>query len=61
VVAVIVALGFYPRPILDAITPAVNATLQQTGNTDPVPAVPLAAPVAAPAAASATAIPGGSS
>jgi NADH-quinone oxidoreductase subunit M len=61
VVAVIVALGFYPRPILDAITPAVNATLQQTGNTDPAPAVPLAAPAAAPAAASATAIPGGSS
>jgi len=43
VVAVIVVLGFYPRPLLDAITPAVTATLQQTGNTDPTPPVPLAA------------------
>jgi NADH-quinone oxidoreductase subunit M len=43
VVAVIVVLGFYPRPILDAITPAVSATLQQTGNTDPAPPAPPAA------------------
>jgi NADH-quinone oxidoreductase subunit M len=43
VVAVIVVLGFYPRPILDVITPAVSATLQQTGNTDPVPPVAVAA------------------
>ncbi len=45
VVAVIVFLGFYPRPMLSVINPAVNATLQQTGNSDP-------APVVAPAAAS---------
>ena len=32
VVAVIVVLGFYPRPILDAITPAVSATLQPCTN-----------------------------
>jgi NADH-quinone oxidoreductase subunit M len=43
VVAIIVVLGFYPRPILDVINPAVSATLQQTGNTDPVPHVPVAA------------------
>jgi NADH-quinone oxidoreductase subunit M len=43
VVAIIVVLGFYPRPILDVINPAVAATLQQTGNTDPAPAVPVAA------------------
>ncbi len=41
VVAVIVVLGFYPRPILDVINPAVSSTLQQTGNTDPAPVVPL--------------------
>jgi NADH-quinone oxidoreductase subunit M len=41
VVAIIVVLGFYPRPVLEVITPAVAATLQQTGNTDPVPVVPL--------------------
>jgi NADH-quinone oxidoreductase subunit M len=45
VVAIIVVLGFYPRPLLDAITPAVSATLQQTGNTDPVPPVPPSAAV----------------
>jgi NADH-quinone oxidoreductase subunit M len=42
VVAIIVVLGFYPRPVLEVITPAVAATLQQTGNTDPAPVVPLA-------------------
>jgi NADH-quinone oxidoreductase subunit M len=41
VVAIIVVLGFYPRPVLEVITPAVAATLQQTGNTDPAPVVPL--------------------
>ena len=39
-VAIIVFLGFYPRPILDVINPAVSATLQQTGNSDPPPVVP---------------------
>jgi len=43
VLAVIVFFGFYPRPLLDAIKPAVQATLQQTGNTDPAPVVPVAA------------------
>jgi NADH-quinone oxidoreductase subunit M len=50
VVAIIVVLGFYPRPILDVITPAVTATLHQTGNTDPVPPVPVAATAATPSA-----------
>ncbi|HEY0871474.1 MAG TPA: proton-conducting transporter membrane subunit, partial [Acidothermaceae bacterium] len=45
VVAIIVVLGFYPRPILDVITPAVSSTLQQTGNTDPAPVVPLSVAV----------------
>ena len=43
VVAIIVVLGFYPRPVLDVINPAVAATLQQTGNTDPAPVVPVSA------------------
>ncbi|MBX6371421.1 MAG: NADH-quinone oxidoreductase subunit M [Acidothermus sp.] len=42
-VAVIVALGFYPGPILDIIKPGVAATLQQTHDTDPQPAVQPAA------------------
>jgi len=40
-IAIIVFLGFYPRPILDAINPAVHQTLQHTGNaTDPAPTIP---------------------
>jgi NADH-quinone oxidoreductase subunit M len=42
-IAVIVVLGFYPRPILDVINPAVGATLQQTHNVDPPPVVPTTA------------------
>jgi NADH-quinone oxidoreductase subunit M len=42
-VAVILFLGFYPRPILDVINPAVGHSLQQTHNTDPAPAVPASA------------------
>jgi NADH-quinone oxidoreductase subunit M len=42
-VAVIIFLGFYPRPILDVINPAVGHSLQQTHNTDPAPAVPASA------------------
>jgi NADH-quinone oxidoreductase subunit M len=40
VLAVIIALGIYPKPVLDVITPAVTATVQQTGHTDPKPSVP---------------------
>lgn len=39
VLAVIVALGFYPRPLLDAIDPAVRATMVQMHERDPVPSV----------------------
>ena len=52
VVAIIVVLGFYPRPVLDVINPAVSATLHQTGNTDPVPPVPVAAVAATPSTSS---------
>jgi NADH-quinone oxidoreductase subunit M len=36
-IALIVALGVYPKPLLDTITPAVTATFQQAGHTDPHP------------------------
>jgi NADH-quinone oxidoreductase subunit M len=42
-VALIVAMGVYPKPVLDVINPAVNATMSQVGSTNPVPAHPAAA------------------
>ncbi|MGH3246614.1 MAG: NADH-quinone oxidoreductase subunit M, partial [Trebonia sp.] len=41
-VALIIALGVYPKPVLDVINPAVNATMSQVHATDPVPAHPTA-------------------
>ena len=35
--AVIVALGFFPKPLLDVINPAVARTMHQTSSTDPDP------------------------
>jgi NADH-quinone oxidoreductase subunit M len=40
--AVIIALGFYPKPVLDVINPAVERTMRQVGQTDPQPVVPVA-------------------
>ena len=40
--AVIIALGFFPKPLLDVINPAVERTMQQVGVTDPQPATPAA-------------------
>jgi NADH-quinone oxidoreductase subunit M len=39
VLVLIVALGIYPKPVLDVITPSVTRTVQHTGHTDPVPSV----------------------
>jgi NADH-quinone oxidoreductase subunit M len=36
-VALIVLLGFYPKPVIDVINPAVTATMQDVGTTDPAP------------------------
>ena len=36
-VVLIIALGFYPKPVLDVINPAVKATLSDVGVTDPAP------------------------
>jgi NADH-quinone oxidoreductase subunit M len=37
VVAVLLVLGVYPKPVLDVINPAVDRTLQDIGAEDPVP------------------------
>jgi len=42
VLALIIALGVYPKPLLDTITPAVKATFTTTGHADPVPPHPVA-------------------
>ena len=39
----IVVLGFFPKPLTDIINPAVGATLEHVGVTDPAPAVPAQA------------------
>jgi len=38
-IAVIIFLGFYPKPVLDVINPAIGRTMQQVGVTDPAPTV----------------------
>jgi NADH-quinone oxidoreductase subunit M len=42
-VALIIAMGIYPKPVLDVINPAVNATMSQVHATDPAPAHPATA------------------
>ncbi len=42
-IAVIVFLGFYPKPVLDVLNPAVATTMTQVGVEDPAPLTPLAA------------------
>jgi NADH-quinone oxidoreductase subunit M len=47
-VALIIAMGVYPKPVLDVINPAVRSTMSQVHATDPVPAHPAPTqPVAA--------------
>jgi NADH-quinone oxidoreductase subunit M len=41
--ALIVVLGFFPKPLTSIINPAVEDTLEQVGVQDPAPAVPLEA------------------
>ncbi|WBB93910.1 NADH-quinone oxidoreductase subunit M [Verrucosispora sp. WMMC514] len=36
-IALIVVLGFYPKPVTDVINPAIQATMQDVGRTDPAP------------------------
>jgi NADH-quinone oxidoreductase subunit M len=44
-IALIVVLGVYPKPVLDIINPAVTKTLQGVRTTDPVPPHPANAPI----------------
>ncbi|MGB9377010.1 MAG: NADH-quinone oxidoreductase subunit M [Mycobacteriales bacterium] len=37
VLSLVVAMGVYPKPVIDVITPAVKATMQDVGVTDPAP------------------------
>jgi NADH-quinone oxidoreductase subunit M len=39
VIAVIIALGFYPKPALDVINPAAQETITKAGFSDPAPIV----------------------
>ena len=36
-VALIIAMGIYPKPVLDVINPAVHQTMVQIHMTDPTP------------------------
>jgi NADH-quinone oxidoreductase subunit M len=38
-IALILALGFYPKPVIDVINPSVKATLSHIGKQDPAPTV----------------------
>ncbi|TDC43596.1 NADH-quinone oxidoreductase subunit M [Micromonospora sp. KC213] len=38
-IALVLLLGFYPKPVTDVINPAVQATMQDVGKTDPAPEV----------------------
>ncbi len=40
-IAILVAVGFYPKPLLDTINPAVERTLQVLQEADPEPLIPL--------------------
>jgi NADH-quinone oxidoreductase subunit M len=40
-IALIIAIGFFPKPLLDVINPAVTRTLHEVGQTDPAPTVPV--------------------
>jgi NADH-quinone oxidoreductase subunit M len=42
-VALIIAMGVYPKPVLDVINPAVHQTMAQVHMTDPAPAHPATA------------------
>ena len=42
-IALLIGLGFYPKPVLDVVNPAVDRTLQSVQAEDPAPAVPVPA------------------
>jgi NADH-quinone oxidoreductase subunit M len=40
-IALILGLGLYPKPVIDIIKPAVESTMQHVGVTDPSPEIPV--------------------
>ncbi|MFK5582597.1 MULTISPECIES: NADH-quinone oxidoreductase subunit M [unclassified Serinicoccus] len=44
IIAAFLVLGFYPKPVIDLLEPAVQQTLQIVGVSDPAPAVDTATP-----------------
>ncbi len=42
VIAIIIALGLYPKPVLDILNPPAERTMEQVGMTDPAPVYPVA-------------------
>jgi len=50
-IALIIALGVYPKPVIDVINPAVQQTLHQAHSTNPVPPHPASAATSRAAAA----------
>ncbi len=42
-IALLLVLGVYPKPLTDLVNPAVNATLSAVQRTDPAPAHPVTA------------------
>ena len=44
-IALILFLGVYPKPVLDMINPAVVRTMHDAGQTDPAPTVPAGAQI----------------
>ncbi|MGH3578707.1 MAG: NADH-quinone oxidoreductase subunit M, partial [Mycobacterium sp.] len=42
-IALLLFLGFYPKPVLDIINPAVGNTMATIGQPDPVPTAPARA------------------
>ncbi len=43
ILAILVVLGLFPKPVLDVISPAVTRTMHQVGVTDPKPTNPVPA------------------
>jgi NADH-quinone oxidoreductase subunit M len=41
-VVLLLFFGFYPKPLLDVINPAVAATMHDVGKQDPAPSAPQA-------------------
>ncbi len=45
-IALLIGLGVYPKPVLDVIEPAIQRTMQDAGRQDPQPTVPVSAEAA---------------